>query len=81
MTYTSIVSHESVQIALTIAALNDLEVKASDVKNAFLTAPCTEKVWTTLGPEFGDDCGKKGNYHTCTLWFEVSRTVLHSTHC
>ena len=27
--------------------------------NAFLTAPCAEKIWTTLGPEFGDDVGKK----------------------
>ena len=59
MTYASVVSRESVRIALTIAALNDLEVMASDVKNAFLTAPCDEKVWTILGPEFGEDEGKK----------------------
>ena len=57
VTYASIVSHETVRIALTITALNDLEVKASGVINAFLTVPCTEKIWTTLGTEFGDDVG------------------------
>ena len=46
-------------IALTLAALNDLEVKTADIKNAYLTAPVTEKIWTVLGPEFGPDCGKK----------------------
>lgn len=58
MTYASVVSRETVRIALTIAALNDLEVKASDIQNAYLTAPCEEKIYTTLGPEFGEDKGK-----------------------
>ena len=58
MTYASIVSRETVRIALTIAALNDLEVKASDVQNAYLTAPCAEKIYTRLGPEFGPDKDK-----------------------
>ena len=48
LTYTSIVSRETVWIALTMAALNDLEVKASDMQNAYLTAPCSEKVWRKL---------------------------------
>ena len=52
-------SRESVRIALTLAALNDLEVKSSDIKNAYLTAPNTEKIWTVLGPEFGSDAGKR----------------------
>ena len=59
MTYASVVSRETVRIALTLAALNDLEVKASDVQNAYLTAPCEEKIWTILGPEFSEDSGKK----------------------
>ena len=57
-TYASVVSRESVRIALTIDALNDLEVKAADIQNAYLTAPNAEKSWTKLGPEFGEDCGK-----------------------
>src|SRR6476620_5291726 len=58
MTYASVVSRETVRVALTIAALNGLEVKASDIQNAYLTSPCEEKIWTKLGPEFGEDSGK-----------------------
>ena len=59
LTYASVVSRESIRIALTLAALNDLEVKQSNVANVFLCSPCEEKIWTTLGPEFGPDAGKK----------------------
>ena len=41
MTYSSVVSRESVRIALTLASLNELEVKAGDVENAYITAPIT----------------------------------------
>ncbi len=51
------VSRETVRLALTIAALNDLEVEVGDVLNAYITAPVKEKVWTVLGPEFGRDAG------------------------
>jgi hypothetical protein len=33
--------------------LNDLDVKAADVGNAYLNAPTKERVYTTAGPEFG----------------------------
>ena len=59
LTYASVVSRESVRIALTLAALNDLEVKTGDIQNAYLTAPVTEKIWTVLGPEFGNDAGQR----------------------
>jgi hypothetical protein len=58
MTYASVVSRESVRIALALAALNDLDVMMGDIDNAYLTAPITEKVRTVLGPEFGEDAGK-----------------------
>ena len=54
-TYASVVSHESVRICLTLAALNDLDVMMGDIRNAYLTAPVTEKVWTKCSPEFGSD--------------------------
>jgi hypothetical protein len=57
MTYASVVSRESVRIALMLAALNDLQVKTADIKKAYLTAPVSEKIWTMLGPEFGKDRG------------------------
>ena len=43
---------------LMIAALNDLELQAADIENAYLTAPFHEKIWTRAGPEFGMDEGK-----------------------
>jgi hypothetical protein len=58
ITYASVVSRETVCIALLMAALNDLKVKAGDVLNAYITAPITEKVWTVLGPKFATDAGK-----------------------
>jgi hypothetical protein len=54
-----VVSRETVRIALTIAALNDLEVKGADIENAYITAPNRERVWTLLGPEWGPDAGEK----------------------
>ena len=60
LTYAIVVLRESVHIALTLSALNDLEVKRSDIQNAYLTAPCLEKMFTTLGSEYGPDLsGKK----------------------
>jgi hypothetical protein len=58
VTYSTVVSRDSVRIILTIAALNDLEVLGADVQNAFLTAPNKEKVWLTAGTEFGAEQGK-----------------------
>ena len=43
-TYVSVVSQGSVHIALTLAALNDLEVKKSDIQNVYLTDPWLEKI-------------------------------------
>ena len=57
LTYASVVSRDSVRIALTIAALNDLKVMACDIQNAYLTADCREKIWTKAGPEFGSEVG------------------------
>jgi hypothetical protein len=53
ITYASVVSRESVRIALTIASLNNLDVLLADVGNAYLNAQCREKVWTTAGAELG----------------------------
>ena len=57
VTYSSVVSRESVRIAFLIAALNDLDIYAADIGNAYLNAPCREKIWTVAGPEFGTDAG------------------------
>lgn len=58
LTYSSVVSRDSVRIAMLLASLNDVEILACDIQNAFLTAPCAEKYWMKAGPEFGSDQGK-----------------------
>ena len=52
-TYAGVVSRESVRIALTYAALNDLDVFAADIQNAYLQAPSSQKDYIICGPEFG----------------------------
>ena len=55
MTYASVVSRESVRIAFLVAALNGLEVEAADIQQAYLNAPCGEKLYIVCGPEFGPE--------------------------
>ena len=58
MTYSTVVSRESVRIAFLIAALNGLEVLAGDIQNAYLNAPTSEKNYFYAGPEWGVDEGR-----------------------
>jgi hypothetical protein len=58
LTYSSVVSRDSVRIALLIAALNGLELMSCDIQNAYLNADCRERIYTIAGPEFGSDKGK-----------------------
>ena len=57
LTYSSVVSRDSVRIALTVAALNDLDILVCDIEGAYLTAKCRERVYTKAGPEFGSEAG------------------------
>jgi hypothetical protein len=58
LTYSSVVSRDSVRIAFLIAALNNLDVQACNITNAYLNAPCREKIWFEGGAECGEDRGK-----------------------
>ena len=51
--YTGVVSRESVRVALTYAALMNLDVTTEDIQNAYLQAPSSEKDYIICGPEFG----------------------------
>ncbi len=53
LTYSSVVSRDSVRIAFMLAALNDVDLLVADIGNAYLNAPTRERVYTTAGPEFG----------------------------
>ena len=57
ITYSFIASRESVRIALTIAALNGLDIFSCEIKNSHLTVKCRELIWTMAGPVFGSEEG------------------------
>ena len=50
ITYSSVVSRDSVKISLTIAALDDLDILACDIQNSYLTEVYRENMWTRAGP-------------------------------
>ena len=58
ITYSSVVSRDSIRIVFLIAGLNDLDILAADVKNAYLNANVRERIWFVGGIETGEGCGK-----------------------
>ena len=58
MTYSSVVSRDTVRIGFLNAALNDLDILAGDIQNAFLSAPTEEKIFFYAGDEWGADKGR-----------------------
>ena len=69
-TYAGVVSRESVRIALTYAALNELDVFAADIQNAYLRALSSQKDYIICGPEFGvENIGRTALIH-CALYGE-----------
>ena len=52
LTYSSVVSRDSVRIAFLLAGLHGLNLMACDVGNAYFNTDCREKIWTVAGPEF-----------------------------
>jgi hypothetical protein len=59
ITYSSVVARDSVRIAFLLAALNDIDILAADVGNAYLNAYTKERVHTTCGLEFGQEFGQE----------------------
>lgn len=51
MTYSSIISRESVHITFLLAALNNLDILGGDICTACLNAPTTEKLYHRAGLE------------------------------
>ena len=52
-TFAGVVSRDSVRILMTYAALNELDLCAADILNAYLQAPSACKDYILCGPEFG----------------------------
>ena len=53
-TYSSVASKESVRLAFLLSELNGIDLVTVDITNAYVNAPCREKVAAVAGPEFGE---------------------------
>ena len=63
-----------------IAALNDIDIMSCDLENAYLNAPCREKIWFEGGIECGEDQGKvcvivRSLYGLKSCWSSISVTL------
>jgi hypothetical protein len=58
LTYSSVVSRESVRIAFLIASVNGYDIIAEDVQNAHVQETSPEKYFAIAGDESGGDKGK-----------------------
>jgi hypothetical protein len=58
LNYSSFVLCNSVCIAFLLAALNDLDILATDIGSTYLNAPTQEKLYSTAGKEFGSHEGE-----------------------
>ena len=52
-TYLSVILRDSIRIAFLATALNDLDILAANVQNAYLNVLTGKKVYTIAGLEFG----------------------------
>ena len=75
-TYVSVVLRETVRIALAVAALNYLQVRTADIKNAYTQATVATQIWTVLGPEFGMDDGKPAVFVTALYGIKSAGTIF-----
>ena len=58
VTYSSVMSHDSIHLAFLIVALNNINILSCDSENTYLNAKCHEKICFEAGPECGEDIGK-----------------------
>ena len=89
VTYSSVVTKESVRLCFLLAALNDLDVVIGDISNAYLNAKPREKCFVTITDSylFGPSAiGKKaqivralyGMKSSGAAWRELFASVLHN---
>ena len=76
--YASVVSRETVIIALMNVAFDDLDIKSGIILKAYVQASVTEKVWTTLGPKFCNDAIKTAVIVRALYGLQSSRAAFRS---
>ena len=57
ITYSNVVSRESVRVTFLLAYLHDLDTFSCDIVNSYLNSKCKEKLCTEAVTEFGTEYG------------------------
>jgi hypothetical protein len=79
LTYSSMVSRDSVRLAFLIAALNNISLLSADIGNTYLNAETKEKVHTICGPEFGPQyIGRIAVIHKALYGLKSSGVAWHA---
>jgi hypothetical protein len=76
-----VVTRESVRIAFTYAAaLNNVDVFAANIRNAYLQTPSSQKDYIVCGAEFGiENMGKIALIHRTLYGGKSAGTLMHET--
>ena len=83
--YAATTSLDGVKLQLFLTARSGKKIISGDVGSAYLHSYTKEKIWTTLGPEFGDEAGRaqviKSLYGLITsahAWYEVFTATIRA---
>ena len=79
LTFSGVISRESVRIAFLYAALNDLDIFATDIHYVFLQAPSSQKDYIVCGAEFGvENIGRVTLIHQALYGGKMAGKDFHS---
>ena len=79
MTYSSVVSRDTVRIGFLMAALNNLDILADYIQNAFFEAPTKENIFFCAGDEWKADKEKVVIFVRALYYLKYS--ALHFRNC
>jgi hypothetical protein len=75
--YSGVVSMDTIRLGFMLAKMNDLQICAADIGNAFLYGKTSEKCYIVAGPEFGEFQGQKLIIHKGLYGLRTSAARFH----
>jgi hypothetical protein len=78
ITFSSVVSRDSVRLFFLLAALNDVDILSCDIQNAYLTAKTKEKLWTRVDAALGADKGRPAKIVRALYGLKASKACFRA---
>jgi hypothetical protein len=75
--YSGVVSMDMIRLGFMLAKMNDLQICAADIGNAFLYGKTSKKCYIVAGPEFGEFQGQKLIIHKGLYRLRTSAARFH----